>query len=276
MFSSSITGLTPHTTYYVRAYAVNAEGTAYANELIFTTSEPPQIELNRTRLNFGAVIGGARTGSQDFIIGNSGGGSLNWTASASDEWIQVTPAGGSGAALVMVSIDPTGLAVGTYTGTISIIDASASNSPQSISVFLNIYDPDTASVPFGEFSTPIDGSTLRSSIPVSGWALDDVEIGSVKIYRDGNIYIGDAVFVEGGRPDVESAYPGYPFNYRAAWGYQMLTNFLPNGGNGTFTITAIAADTSGNKVTLGTKTITCDNANAVKPFGAIDTPTQGG
>ncbi|MCP5045954.1 MAG: hypothetical protein GY940_02210, partial [bacterium] len=27
---------------------------------------------------------------------------------------------------------------------------------------------------------------------------------------------------------------------------------------------------------LGTKTITCDNANAVKPFGAIDTPAQGG
>jgi hypothetical protein len=56
----------------------------------------------------------------------------------------------------------------------------------------------------------------------------------------------------------------------------MLTNFLPNGGNGTFTIHAIATDNTGNQVTLGTKTIYCDNANAVKPFGAIDTPTQGG
>jgi hypothetical protein len=56
----------------------------------------------------------------------------------------------------------------------------------------------------------------------------------------------------------------------------MLTNFLPNGGNGTFTIDAIAADKDGNQVTLGSKTIYCDNANAVKPFGAIDTPTQGG
>ena len=37
-----------------------------------------------------------------------------------------------------------------------------------------------------------------------------------------------------------------------------------------------ADDTSGHTVTLGSKTITCDNANAVKPFGAIDTPTQGG
>ncbi|MFC2145782.1 hypothetical protein ACFLRT_00305 [Acidobacteriota bacterium] len=87
---------------------------------------------------------------------------------------------------------------------------------------------------------------------------------------------GDAVFVEGARPDVEKAYPGYPMNYRAGWGYMMLTNFLPNGGNGTFKIHAIAVDSEGHQVTLGTKTINCDNTNAVKPFGAIDTPDQGG
>ncbi|NIM12226.1 MAG: hypothetical protein GTO45_08960, partial [Candidatus Aminicenantes bacterium] len=46
--------------------------------------------------------------------------------------------------------------------------------------------------------------------------------------------------------------------------------------NGTFKLHAIASDIEGNKVTLGTKTIICDNAQAVKPFGAIDTPTQGG
>jgi hypothetical protein len=56
----------------------------------------------------------------------------------------------------------------------------------------------------------------------------------------------------------------------------MLTNFLPNSGNGTFVIHAIATDLVGKTTTLGTKTIHCDNANAVKPFGAIDTPTQGG
>jgi hypothetical protein len=56
----------------------------------------------------------------------------------------------------------------------------------------------------------------------------------------------------------------------------MLTNFLPDGGNGTFILHAIAMDKEGNQVTLGTKTILCDNANAVRPFGAIDTPSQGG
>ena len=133
--------------------------------------------------------------------------------------------------------------------------------------------------PFGSFETPIDCSTVCSSIPVTGWALDDAGIEGVKIYREQGselVYIGDAVLVEGARPDVAAAYPGYPYNTKAGWGYMMLTNFLPNSGNGTFVIYAIATDFGGKTSTLGTKTICCDNANAYKPFGAIDTPTQGG
>jgi len=38
-FSSSISGLTPNTIYYMRAYATNAEGIAYGNEIIFTTQD---------------------------------------------------------------------------------------------------------------------------------------------------------------------------------------------------------------------------------------------
>lgn len=59
------------------------------------------------------------------------------------------------------------------------------------------------------------------------------------------------------------------------WGYMMLTNFLPGQGNGTYNIHAYAADKDGHTISLGTKTITCDNAKAVKPFGAIDVPGQG-
>lgn len=36
-FTSSLTGLTANTTYYVRAYATNSVGTTYGNEVIFTT-----------------------------------------------------------------------------------------------------------------------------------------------------------------------------------------------------------------------------------------------
>lgn len=37
-FNSTLTGLNPNTTYYVRSYAVNSVGTSYGNEISFTTS----------------------------------------------------------------------------------------------------------------------------------------------------------------------------------------------------------------------------------------------
>lgn len=37
LFTSDITGLTPNTAYYVRAYAINNEGTGYGNEVTFST-----------------------------------------------------------------------------------------------------------------------------------------------------------------------------------------------------------------------------------------------
>jgi len=37
IFTSTLTGLTPTTTYYVRAYATNSVGTAYGNEFLFST-----------------------------------------------------------------------------------------------------------------------------------------------------------------------------------------------------------------------------------------------
>jgi hypothetical protein len=239
----------------------------------------PKIALSRTILFFGSYGQAAKTGSQTFLISNTGNGTLNWSASTNKSWLSCSPGSGTDSGAVTVSVAPSGLSPGSYTGKVSVSAANAANSPQTISVTLNVYGSGSNSPPFGSFDTPTNGATVMSSIPVTGWALDDIEVGHVKIYRRSNgslVYIGDAVFVEGARPDVEQAHPDYPLNYKAGWGYMMLTNFLPNGGNGTFTIYAIATDLEGNQETLGTRTIYCDNANAVKPFGAIDTPTQGG
>jgi len=239
---------------------------------------PPKISLNRTEFFFGAAAG-ITTPSQILLVENSGVTRLNWTLTINSYWLHCSHPGGTDAETVTVSVDSSGLEAGTYTGTITISAPGAVNSPRTVLVSLHVHEAGSTSGPFGQFSTPIDGSTVSSSIPVTGWVLDDIGVESIKIYRgDGGnrVYIGDAVFVEGARTDVEQTYPDYPMNYQAGWGYMMLTNFLPDGGNGTFKIHAIATDTEGHQVTLGTKTIYCDNANAVKPFGAIDTPTQGG
>ncbi len=55
-FSSLITNLTPNTTYYVRAYAENAVGTSYGNQIQFTTTAPvPVLSATPLNLSFGAV-----------------------------------------------------------------------------------------------------------------------------------------------------------------------------------------------------------------------------
>jgi hypothetical protein len=237
----------------------------------------PIISLSPAQLNFATDTSGNASGAQSFLVSNSGGGALNWTISPDQTWITASPSSGTDSGYVTVSVDTSGKSPGSYNGTITVSDPNAVNSPQTVNIQVEVYS--TTSPPFGDFATPLDGSTIRSSVPFTGWALDDIEVESVKIYRkeNGNLfYIGEAVFVEGARPDVELYYPNYPNNNRAGWGYMMLTYFLPNGGNGTYTFCAIATDLEGNETTLATRTVTVDNANAVKPFGAIDAPTQGG
>jgi Leucine-rich repeat (LRR) protein len=235
----------------------------------------PIISLDKAHLYFGATTTDTAAAVQTVMIKNVVGSLLNWTAARDKSWLKVSPNTGTGPGIITVTVDPTGLPEGLYTGNITVSCNSAVNSPQTIAVTLKVYAAGSSSQPFGDFATPLDGSTVSGSIAVTGWALDDIGVKKVEIFN-GEAYIGDAVFVEGARPDVENMYPEYPLNYKAGWGYMLLTNFLPDGGNGTFTLSARATDAEGNQVILGTKTITCDNAHAVKPFGAIDTPSQGG
>ena len=54
----------------------------------------------------------------------------------------------------------------------------------------------------------------------------------------------------------------------------ILTNALPNGGNGTFRFYVLITDRF-NITWLGPRTVTADNAHSPLPFGAIDTPGSG-
>ena len=288
------TALLPSAFYY-KIRAVNGAGAAgpFSDPLlvIAVTSPTALLSVDRRSLNFGAEAGKDGTSGQKIYIKNIGptGTTLHWTASDDKTWITLSASSGTGDGVLTVQVLPKTLAAGTYTGQVRVEDSQALLSPQLIDVTL-IVNPSGSDVnPFGLFETPGNNAAVSGSIPVTGWVLDDVEVLKVEIKRnshssdplaaigpDGLVYVGDGIFVKGARPDVEQLYPGYPLNDRAGWGYMMLTNFLPNQGNGTFNLYAIAYDGAGHKVQLGQKTIVCDNANAVKPFGAIDTPTQGG
>ena len=124
-------------------------------------------------------------------------------------------------------------------------------------------------------------SGARDDLP--GGGVRESGTGRSELGGAAQIFVGVAVFIDGARPDVQAAFPNYPMNSRGGWGFMVLTNMLPDvpaglpsGGNGTYRFFMYAQDREGQTTLLGTRTMTCANAGATLPFGAIDTPTQGG
>lgn len=251
----------------------------------------PSLTLTPGTVNFGASVSAgaisAVTPPQTLTLLKSGPGTVTWTAAANVPWLTVSPASGSGSASLIASLTTNGALLppnGPAAATITVTGVGSSNSPTA-SVNLTVLAPPQEQAPFGSFDTPADGQgNVTGAIPVTGWALDDIGVSRVRIFRNpiagespGQlVFIGDAVFVNGARPDVAATYPTTPLKDQAGWGYMLLTNFLPNQGNGTFTLVAQATDVEGHTTTLGSRTITCTNATATAPFGTIDTPSQGG
>ena len=245
-----------------------------------------RVSVNRTSMSFGAVAGtnGLRSGPQRATV-NFSDGSSSWTATTDAPWLQITGGSGNGAASFNLTVKDGTYGVSTQTGTVTVTAVNVPNSPITFPVTLRVFGAGVA--PSGVVDTPANNITgVSGAIAVTGWVSDDIDIQEVGIYRDpiagestasanGKIFIGRAVFVEGARTDVDALFE-QPFDYEAGWGYMLLTNMLPNLGNGTFTLHAYATDTDGHSVLLGSRTITCDNASATRPFGAIDTPDQGG
>ena len=104
---------------------------------------------------------------------------------------------------------------------------------------------------------PSDGAQVSGSIAVGGWALDDLEVSRVQIFRDPvdgeppvQMFIGTAVFIAGARPDVARAYPGYPLKDRAG-GAPDPDEHVAESGKRAFRIYAYADDARGICALLG-------------------------
>ena len=231
-------------------------------------------------LNFG-MSGSTVTGPQQITITFNGPARPAWTATADGPNIKVSPSSGVGNAVLQVSVTP---GFGQY------VTIAAPSISSSVGISVHIFSVANGA-PFGSFDTPADNTTgVAGAIPVTGWALDNIGVTKVDIWREpvasetpgALVYVGDGTFVAGVRSDLPPKYPNTPLNERGGWGYMLLTNFLPNNnggtgglGNGTYKLHAMAHNQAGLTTDLGTKTIVVDNAHASKPFGTIDTPAQG-
>ncbi len=110
------------------------------------------ILLSQTGLNFTAVAGGGFVPPQSFAVLNAAEGVMGWTVSSQTlsggpAWLAVSPASGSSDAtslqvpFVEVAINPAGLAPGAYYGQARVVAGAADNSPQVVSVVLNVLPP---------------------------------------------------------------------------------------------------------------------------------------
>jgi len=111
-FTSSITGLSENTKYYVRAYATNSEGTAYGNEVNFTTAQVVGATVTTTAAS--AIT--STTATSGGNVTSDGGGSITargvcWatTANPTISDSKTTDASGTG----VFTSNLTGLTPGT-------------------------------------------------------------------------------------------------------------------------------------------------------------------
>ena len=88
--------------------------------LVPVVSVNPAIGASPTSLAFAATQGGANPATQTVSVSNTGGGTLTWTASDNAPWLTVSPPSGTGNGAVTLTVATGTLAVGTYSGMITL------------------------------------------------------------------------------------------------------------------------------------------------------------
>ena len=158
-FTSSITGLTASTTYYVRAYTTNSADTSYGATVSFTTSGPEiNITGNGTSIadgdatptttdltDFGSVAAASGTIARTFTIQNTGTAALALSdaspyvsitgTNAADFSLTSTPSStiaAAGSTTFEITFDPS--AVGTRTATVSIANDDGNENPYTFAI----------------------------------------------------------------------------------------------------------------------------------------------
>jgi sugar lactone lactonase YvrE len=177
-FSSSITGLVPGTTYYVRAYAVNAVGTGYGDVVKFTTGYVP------SKYTVTTIAGSGAAGRVD---GNGVSASFS-----SPDGVCVDPSGNiivaDGANMIIRKITPGG----TVT-TLALTDGFPYDVAADASG--NIYISESSLkilklTPAGTISV-FAGSGTKANVDGTGTAASFYEPFTLATDGYGNLYVGD-------------------------------------------------------------------------------------
>jgi uncharacterized protein (TIGR03437 family) len=166
---------------------------------------PQSILLSQTGMQFTAVAKGVAPPPQAFSILNTGLGAMDWSVivqpvSGGSGWLSVTPGTGSSLASaptppsVSVSVDPGNLAAGQYYGLVRVSATGAGNSPQTVTVSVNVLAPTLAPAPLvsqvGLLPVGAAGTgNLASTVTLSNLAAQSSGYSSTASTQDGGNWL---------------------------------------------------------------------------------------
>lgn len=156
------------------------------------------LTVTPSSLTFQAVQGGINPPGQLVNVSKANNKTVNWTASDSAAWVSVTPLTGSitSAAQVTVTVNPAGLAAGTYTATVAITVSKGGSI--SIPVSLIVAAASTSTSASISWSPPSTGTVAGYNVYVgttSGVYGPAINVGNVTSYVLNNLAPGTYYFV---------------------------------------------------------------------------------
>ena len=186
---------------YTGLITITADTTRTIPVMMSVSAGSQTIALSQTGLTFTAVASGGAVPSQSFGILNGGTGSMGWSVTNSTvtggNWMSVTP--GSGASDAGSSSGSPGnrvresanLSPGQYSGQIQVTSAAANNTPEFVSVVLNVLpsgsDPGPLVFPTGLIFTSSAGGGAAASqtITLSNLTASQQTFAAANLTTDG-------------------------------------------------------------------------------------------
>ncbi len=166
-FISTLYNLTPATTYYIRAYATNNNGTSYGNEVIITTGSASNLPVLTTTAITNNIYPRSTSGG---IITTDGGSAITtrgvvWSSTANP----TVPS-------LKKTVDGTG--IGTFTSTIADLNVTPGST-----VYLRAYATNAYGTSYGNEITFTAAADLADYAPAIMTAnIDGVQFNNMKPY----------------------------------------------------------------------------------------------
>ena len=192
---------------YSGSVAVTSQGVTVATiPVTFTVTPAATLQLTPSSLVFNYETSSSSVpAAQAIQVASNNGTNIPWTASvvSSSSWLQINQTPGNTPGTLNVSVVPTGLTPGTYTGSISVASTGASNSPQTVNVTLNVTTP---AVPL--ITSFQNGASFEQTLAVPGTIITirGTDMGPA-VGLSGQINQGSLATTVG---DVEVLFDGIP------------------------------------------------------------------